>query len=296
MRDPADHSQEVICEVCGQKIVWEHPDIPGLYLSSSDYINCNICRSCLTEHCNQTNCLTCRLGTWPNCRHLWLKDLEENRKMCKVFQYYTADQQSISRRFAYVYQRGGQPIRTVSEIPGLVQKGLLSTKKVQWDSPDEKWQAQIDRTWWGRNHPQTDDEHIDPRMYLLRDRLLTFGGAEVCMPVQDEDISDILEHGQLWWGDRVQYMKGRPSRCHENASLLYAANKARNRAGDSYHMNITIATGYALSKDGLWRQHSWCLKRNTRSVTVVETTEKRLLYFGFAMTGEKAEEFEYFNT
>ena len=37
-----------------------------------------------------------------------------------------------------------------------------------------------------------------------------------------------------------------------------------------------IPTGYALSDDGLWRQHTWGLLRNG----VLETTEVRLRYFG----------------
>lgn len=216
--------------------------------------------------------------------------------MCKAFNFYTADQQSISKRFAYVYQSGGHPIRTPADIQPLTQENKLAHKTVQWSPPDPEWQAWIDQTWWGRNYKGALDDEIDPRMFALRDRLLSFGGAEVSMPIHDEDIADILEHGQLWWGDRAQYMKGRPSRCHENSALLYSANKARNHPESPYHMNITIATGYALSKDGLWRQHSWCLKRTARSVAVVETTVKRLLYYGIAMTEEKAEQFEYDNT
>lgn len=215
--------------------------------------------------------------------------------MCKAFNFYTADQQSVSKRFAYVYQSGGHPIHAASDIQSLIQKGLLTQKHVQWSVPDAEWQAGIDQTWWGRNYKGALDEKIEPRMFCLRDRLLSFGGTEVCMPIQDEDIADILEHGQLWWGDRTQFMKGTPSRCHENASLLYSANETRNRPGSTYHMNITIATGYALSKDGLWRQHSWCLKRTTRSVAVVETTVKGLLYYGVAMTEKNAEQFEYDN-
>ena len=55
------------------------------------------------------------------------------------------------------------------------------------------------------------------------------------------------------------------------------------------------ATGYALSADGMWRQHSWLIHRKPRSNRVVETTEPRILYFGFAMTLEHCEKFVSYN-
>ena len=47
-------------------------------------------------------------------------------------------------------------------------------------------------------------------------------------------------------------------------------------------------TGYALSDDGLWRQHSWGLLTDDR---VVETTVARLRYFGAILTDPAAAEF-----
>jgi len=62
------------CKLCGGAMVWEHPEIPGLFLSSS----CNIeewpiCHDCMVEHCCQTNCLGCEYGKYPDCRFLNLK-------------------------------------------------------------------------------------------------------------------------------------------------------------------------------------------------------------------------------
>jgi len=45
-------------------------------------------------------------------------------------------------------------------------------------------------------------------------------------------------------------------------------------------------TGYAISADSLWRQHSWCYDR--RRQRVVETTERRVAYLGFRMTVNEA--------
>lgn len=104
----------------------------------------------------------------------------------------------------------------------------------------------------------------------------------------EEDIDNILTYGQLWQGgNKIKMMKGEPSQCHYNSCALYKANLLNTKLdGD-----LTIATGYALSKDGMWRQHSWLVLRKCRSYKIVETTEKREAYFGFAMNAEKCLEF-----
>lgn len=54
---------------------------------------------------------------------------------------------------------------------------------------------------------------------------------------------------------------------------------------------FAIAPGYALSIDGMWRQHSWMMLRGARSVKIIETTEKRVAYFGFVMTQKESLDF-----
>ena len=68
------------------------------------------------------------------------------------------------------------------------------------------------------------------------------------------------------------------SGCHQNLSRLW--EKKRNGL-------IGIGTGYALSGDGLWRQHSWGVGR----LGVVETTQGREKYFGRLLQGNDAELF-----
>ncbi|MDR3674477.1 MAG: hypothetical protein P4N24_03235 [Acidobacteriota bacterium] len=60
------------------------------------------------------------------------------------------------------------------------------------------------------------------------------------------------------------------SLCHENVAAVWKARRFEI---------IAIATGYALSDDGLWRRHSWGILRNG----VLETTEARLQYFGIVL-------------
>ena len=65
---------ELGCKNCGTKMVWEHPDVPGLYMQSSTYIGSHYCYDCMCEYCNSTNCLSCDKGQYPNCPYAYLKD------------------------------------------------------------------------------------------------------------------------------------------------------------------------------------------------------------------------------
>jgi hypothetical protein len=50
---------------------------------------------------------------------------------------------------------------------------------------------------------------------------------------------------------------------------------------------VGIGTGYALSADGLWRQHSWGVRRQG----ILETTAPREKYFGILLQGSSADSF-----
>ena len=74
-------------------------------------------------------------------------------------------------------------------------------------------------------------------------------------------------------------MRGRPINCRSNSALLWAENKDHS----------VIVTGWAMSDDGVWRQHSWV--RHLGTGKIYETTEKRLLYYGFDLMPDEAELF-----
>lgn len=116
--------------------------------------------------------------------------------------------------------------------------------------------------------------------------LLRIGGEETCFAYFEEDMAAILSRGRFWNG-KSKMMRGHPSQCHANVCNLYEQNKDGHR--------VYICTGYALSDDGMWRQHSWLLQEydtNTQHrQRIIETTEKRVAYFGFIMTADEAEEF-----
>ncbi len=128
--------------------------------------------------------------------------------------------------------------------------------------------------------------HFDDKMIELHRRLLDIGGVETCFPGYEEDIDNILEYGQTWDDLTTRLKRGEPSHCHYNAANLWYNNR------NSETFKLIICTGYALSNDGVWRQHSWLIQAKPRANVLIETTVPRIAYHGFAMTTEIAEEFE----
>jgi hypothetical protein len=54
---------------------------------------------------------------------------------------------------------------------------------------------------------------------------------------------------------------------------------------------VRIASGYALTGDGLWRQHSWGV--DAADGRVIETTVRRVRYYGVIL-GDDDESLEFF--
>lgn len=114
-----------------------------------------------------------------------------------------------------------------------------------------------------------------PRWALLSRRLLAMAGRHVVV-TYEEDLEKMLERGRRFAGP-VEMRLGEPNRCHSNSAKLWADGEAP-----------LLVTGWALSEDGLWRQHSWCAHLDDR---VVETTVARVMYFGFTLISEEARRF-----
>lgn len=119
--------------------------------------------------------------------------------------------------------------------------------------------------------------------FALHQLLLSIGGNETCFPPAEEDMEAILKRGRFYPG-YSKMMVGKPNQCHRNSCELWLNNRRQ--------FQVSIATGYALSTDGLWRQHTWLIHRyRTRTqsrMRLIETTVKRLGYFGFEMAEEEA--------
>ena len=99
----------------------------------------------------------------------------------------------------------------------------------------------------------------------------------VAPPREDADVPLLIERGFVTGGNTVLKAM-RASSCHENVAKLWKDRKFGI---------VGIGTGYALSEDGLWRQHSWGLLRDG----ILETTKLRLKYFGIVLQGESADTF-----
>ena len=164
-------------------------------------------------------------------------------------------------------------------------KNLHAKNTVAWRPMSEEWKERCrNNAFWFQDtleEAKNMAPGIDERLFELKDCLLDFAGEAVRLPEYEEDLENILEYGQFWLGYNAERIPGEPCQCHENSALLWRENK-----------EITnICTGYALSEDGMWRQHSWLIHRKPRSNKIVETTLPRVLYYGFAMPPELSERF-----
>ena len=148
----------------------------------------------------------------------------------------------------------------------------INVPPANWKQPVCKPMERSRITWLRKTY-----SHKTP----LAKRLLSFGGEGVCIPVIEEDEKAILERGQLFSIRGLIMKRGRPNGCHANSSGLWLAR----------HRLLVLCTGYSLSDDGCWRQHSWCVMPRQRACNVIETTTRRILYYGFAMTPEEADDF-----
>lgn len=153
----------------------------------------------------------------------------------------------------------------------------------------EAWKSRINKQmWWAQGFEGLDSLAPENKKLALRNRdlitkILAFGGEEVCMPYIEEDYTSIMKRSVFLYGDNAELKKGLPSQCHYNSSCLW----------DSDRDNLVLMTGYALTDDGMWRQHSWCVYKE--SGKIIETTEPRIGYFGFVMTPEESETFHFHN-
>lgn len=116
----------------------------------------------------------------------------------------------------------------------------------------------------------------DPIYSLLESKLLAVGGNSVCYQ-SEPHLSEIVERG-IQFGGKSRTFRGERSRCHGNVARLW------NQFKDE---GFEIVTGYALTEDGMWRQHSW----GRMDGFTIETTVKRKKYFGVILTKDEAANF-----
>jgi hypothetical protein len=111
----------------------------------------------------------------------------------------------------------------------------------------------------------------DPCRAELERRLLDLGGTLALLFLPDSHVGELLDRGRYFPGARALMQLGEPSACHANSAMMFVRSKGA----------VWIASGYALSADGLWRQHSWGVDADDGRV--LETTDRRVRYFGILL-------------
>lgn len=188
------------------------------------------------------------------------------------------EQKILDMDLEYSYDKK-KPIRN--------NEDLIKGKEIKTIPMDEEWKETCrQNSWWYKYDSYEDvpdDEKVPTmiKLFELKKRLLSIAGESTCLPIQEVDIDDILSRGQIWYGDKCKMKTGNPCQCHSNSAYYW----------DKHYKNTRIATGYALTEDGMWRAHTWVIEKGSKSNTVIETTVKRILYFGFVLTKEECEDF-----
>ncbi|MEV6638263.1 hypothetical protein AB0M54_46845 [Actinoplanes sp. NPDC051470] len=99
--------------------------------------------------------------------------------------------------------------------------------------------------------------------------LVTFGGSLVVPPRNPEADLEALLAGRSRSDSQVHQVPADVGECHRNVAVLWIDGAIES-----------IGTGYALSDDGLWRQHSWGLASNG---VLIETTDERRAHVGIVL-------------
>jgi hypothetical protein len=137
--------------------------------------------------------------------------------------------------------------------------------------------------------------HTDWEAHSIAERHARYGAVAAAVAptklvrVHEEDIDELLAHGQIIErGPSYRVIDGAPSQCHANAAEWWQSHRDLARPH-------RIATGYALSPDGRWHQHSWLVAPGLRGESIIETTQMRWAYWGIILDDEAAEQFAYEN-
>lgn len=188
------------------------------------------------------------------------------------------DNFKLDNEYAYI---NNKPIR--------VKEDMIRNKKIELTPMSDEWkEICARRSWWYHNYEDIEelpDNQMKElrRLFDLKEQLLSYAGETVCLPNIDPQIDILLSRGQLWYGDIIKLKKMKTSRCHENSFNIWDKDKE----------NSKIVTGYALSKDSMWRSHSWIItKYNNGNIKIIETTEPRELYFGVILTEKESYKFK----
>jgi len=114
----------------------------------------------------------------------------------------------------------------------------------------------------------------DPKYNAFSKQLLKIGGNGLIF-VPEGDLNNLVARGRPFFDAPIERLIGKRHSSHCNSLKWWQENKTK----------YSIATGYALFEDGLWRQHTWLWN----GTTVFETLQPCLMYWGFVLTAAEAE-------
>ena len=150
----------------------------------------------------------------------------------------------------------------------LSMEGILSSinrhdvvktkKKLESVPTEEQIKLLKSKPWWNDNHNIGNKflAQIIPGTHLV---------AHPSDATEIENLVMFESNVKIYFIDKnIIFKKMENSHCHDNVFLLLALKKLKS-----------MQSGYALSKDGLWRHHSWGIDKNDK---IVETTIERLVY------------------
>jgi hypothetical protein len=125
---------------------------------------------------------------------------------------------------------------------------------------------------WAPSIPLSEDEQE------ICSRMLEAGGDLVLWVPGDRDVQNWIERGQIIHSENLVCKPGLPNDCRANSARYWQKHNAR----------CSIVTGYGLSADGMWRQHTFLTQADE---TVIETTVPRKLYFEYRLEPAEAWQF-----
>ncbi len=115
-----------------------------------------------------------------------------------------------------------------------------------------------------------------PELRELRRILLRLGGEEVIPPVDhDPTIHFLIDFGIVYSGP-VLLVTGSHGRQDRALGRIWMRR---------LHGIVGVGAGYALDNEGLWREHSFGIRREG----VIETSAAQRKYFGLLLLGEVAD-------
>jgi hypothetical protein len=122
-------------------------------------------------------------------------------------------------------------------------------------------------------------EMVERHWTAMAERLLQMGGVDAVKPDGDTQIAKVLERGLLHEGKLVRLL-GEPNQCHANASQVWIKSDGE----------ALLCTGYALTENQSWLQHSWCVATvDDHGQVILETTDPDWKkYFGFVLDEEES--------